>query len=329
MDSWPLSYAVSPNPPGTNYNESKVPDYTLPDPLTLENGRKVTNAQIWKQKRRSEILHLFETQVYGKIPKSQPGMHLKITPPCVETNVFGGKATRKQVSVYFTAHRARPRMDILLYVPNNQPKPVPAFLGMNFIGNQTIYPDAGIKISDQWVASYDFPHYKIHGHMATAGSRGIRHGRWPVESILARGYALATIYYGDLYPDFNGGLRNSVEPLFYKQGQTKPTPDQWGSIGAWAWGLSRAMDYLETDTDIDHTKVAVMGHSRLGKTALWAGAQDQRFALVISNDSGCGGAALSRRKFGETVKSINTHFPYWFCDNFKKYNGKVDSLPVD
>lgn len=311
-------------PAGANYDEAQVPHYTLPDPLRFSDETPVTDALAWMSKRRPEILNLFAEQVYGKMPDKK----LKITYDLLEKQVhaLGGLATRKQVRVYLLGKEPAPFMDILIYLPARQ-KPAPLFVSLNFDGNHTILNDPAIRLPESWVANDD--EFGITDHKANVAARGSASSRWPVQEILARGYGLATIYYGDIDPDDDGRFDNGIHPYFYEKGQTQPAVDEWGSIAAWAWGLSRAMDYFSKDTNIAADKVIVLGHSRLGKTALWAGATDERFALVISNNSGCGGAALSMRRFGETVKRINTVFPHWFCDNFNRYNDAEDSLPVD
>jgi hypothetical protein len=311
--------------PQINYSEEKVPQYSLPDPLIMSDGSKVTDAQMWRTKRRPEILELFQVNVYGRSPIDRP-QNMTFEVFDLDRKALAGLATRKQVEVNFTGKKDGPKMDILMYLPNAVKMPVPIFVILNFAGNQTIHPDPAIKLSRSWMRPGSAG---VANNLATEDSRGRDYSSYPVEKILKRGYGLATIYYGDIDPDFHDDFKNGVHPVFDKLVDGKRASDAWGAIGAWAWGLSRAVDYLETDKDVDAKRVVVMGHSRLGKTALWAGACDERFAIVISNDSGCGGAALSRRKFGETVERINQSFPHWFCENFKKYNGKEDNLPVD
>ena len=312
-------------PKGYNYDESKVPKYELPNLLILPGGIEISEKEIWFKKRRPQILKLFEQQVYGKAPDKPDNLLFEIA--SIDKKALNGKATRKEITVYFMGEKNNSKMDILIYLPNEKHTPYPLFIGLNFYGNHSIHNDTSITLSKQWIGNNK--EFGVIENSATEASRGVRQNRWPVEHILARGYGLATIYYGDIDPDFDDDFKNGVHPLFYKQGQIKPEVDEWGSIAAWSWGLSRAMDYFEIDDDIDQNYIAVMGHSRLGKTSLWAGALDQRFALVISNNSGCGGAALFRRRFGETVKIINTSFPHWFCGNFKKYNDRENDLPID
>lgn len=306
------------------YDESKVPPYELPEVMVTSAGKKVNTVKEWETQRRPEILALFAEQVYGKTPTQKLPVRFETT--SVDRQALNGTATRKQIRAYFSADK-RKYMDILLYTPNKAKGRVPVFVGLNFAGNQTVHADPGISITESWIPDWKEP--GIESNHSTEASRGTRARRWPVQEILARGYGLATVYYGDLQPDRADSFGESIHPLFYKKGQTVPAPDEWGALGVWAWGLSRAMDYLQTDPNVDKNKVAVIGHSRLGKAALWAGAQDQRFALVISNDSGEGGAAITRRQYGEQIKRINTSFPHWFAGNYKQYDDREDSLPVD
>jgi len=298
-------------PKGYNYDESKVPCFDLPDPLITESGQAVKSRKDWEALRRPEIFALFQEHVYGVSPDA----------PCsVDYKVFDDTKTdkyhRKQIRIQLSGKG--PGMDLLLFLPLNAPKPVPTFLTLNFRGNHSITNDPDVKLPESWVNNEK----TIKNNRANNSTRGARANRWDVEQILSRGYGLATIYCGDIEPDHKNGRPEGIRAQFSDD-------YTWSAIGAWAWGLSRGLDYFEKDKDVDASKVIVMGHSRLGKTSLWAGASDQRFAITISNNSGCGGAALSRRKFGETVKRINTSFPHWFVDKYSDYNDNENACPVD
>jgi hypothetical protein len=305
--------------PSANYDESIVAKYTLPDPLIFNNGKPVRSARDWTR-RRKELIELFATNVYGHSPKAPKRLNVDVFD--IDKSALGGKAIRKQVTIHFSAEKGGPSEDVLIYIPAGTKKPVPMILTLNFSGNHAVIPDPGIKLPIIW-------DWKTHvKKQASEESRG-HDKEFEVEKILTRGYGFATIYYQNIEPDFKGGYAEGIRPIFFKPGQAKPAPDDWGAIGAWAYGLSRAMDYLEKDKDVDAKRVAIMGHSRLGKTVLWAGALDTRFAMVISNCSGEGGASIMRRNYGETVNNLVDVFPYWFDGNFEKYRDHADRLPVD
>ena len=277
------------------------------DPLNIPTRRE------WQKRVRPAVMEFFQSEVYGKVPPTQPEVSFRIIG---EGKAYEGKVLRREVEMTVGTTKAL----ILIYLPSDHKGKVPAFVGMNFKGNHQTSPDPEISISA------NAPRGK---ELGADPERGAAESRWPVEMITEAGYGVVTLYRGDIDPDFDDGFQNGIHPHFYAEGQTRPYADEWGTIGAWAWSLSRVMDYLERDKDIDHKRVAVIGHSRLGKTSLWAGAQDERFAIVISNDSGCGGAALSMRKHGETVAVINKNFPHWFCDNYNKYSNNEESLWID
>ena len=302
------------------YDEAKVPPYALPDPLRWADGSRVNGTEDWPR-RRSEILRLFEGHVYGRTPELRTQAAFDVVEE--GTGALGGRAVRRQVRITVAAAGRALGMDLLLYLPEGAPTPAPLFLGLNFGGNHAVSADPAIRLPRSWVGGPTSSEGQ-----ATEAGRGRDGGAWPIETILGRGYGVATLYCGDVEPDRAGGFVEGVRGVLAPD-RPGEAGDAWGALGAWAWGLSRAMDYLEHDAQVDPGRVAVMGHSRLGKAALWAGAQDQRFALVISNNSGCGGAALSRRAFGESVARINTSFPHWFCPAFQRYNDREEELPVD
>jgi len=304
-----------------NTEESKVPSFDLPALLTAKDGQKINSKEDWENIRRPELLQLFEKEMFGKVPSND--IKVNVEERIATNNALGGKTTIKEVIFTFSNQSKELKATLLLFLPNNRTSPAPIFLGYNFDGNHTIFPDESISLPNTWMRKNTT--YGMTDDTASQLSRGVKSFRWPVLNIINRGYGLATMYYGDIDPDFDDNFENGIHALFPQ----KPNKSEWGSLATWAWAFSKVVDYFETTNTIDHEKVIVMGHSRLGKTALWAGAVDERYAMVISNNSGCGGAALSKRKFGETINAINTRFPHWFNDNFNQYNDQEEKLPFD
>jgi (4-O-methyl)-D-glucuronate---lignin esterase len=306
-----------------NYDEAKVGAYSLPDPLKLENGKLVHDVRTWYSKRRPEIVEMFETQQYGRAPGRPADESFEIVD--AGTPALNGKAIRKQVTIYFNKDKTGPSIDLLIYLPAAARKPVPMFFSINFGAVQNAVDDPGIKPETVWDP-------KTNTRIVPPAGRGF--GRINAEELLDAGFGVATYYYGEIDPDYAAGFPNGIRARYLKPGQTGQAdraPEDWGSIAAWAWGMSRVQDYFETDKSIDAKRVAIHGVSRLGKTVMWAGAHDERFAAVIASCSGEGGAALSHRNYGETIAHLTapTRFPYQFAANYAKYGGFPDKAPMD
>lgn len=311
-----------------NYDESKIAPYTLPELLTTATGKHVSTPEDWTQLRRPEILALFEQHVYGKTPAPSTWGKVDFKVTEVKKDALGGKATRKFIHISLPEHPAWKGMEVMLYTPNGLGKPAPCFVGPSFGGNHAVSTEKDVPLSTRWMRPSKEKF--IVDNKATEESRGNESSRWPLEMIISQGCAVATYYYGDIEPDHADGRKEGLRAALSKDGaSTEWKNGDWGAIGAWSWGLQRIADYLETDSDVNAKQLAVIGHSRLGKTSLWTGAQDQRFGVVISNNSGEGGAAIMRRNFGETTAVITKAFPHWFTKTYTSYANNEASCPID
>jgi hypothetical protein len=304
-----------------NYEEAKVGSYSLPDPMTLANGKPVRDAKTWWTKRRPEIVALFETQQYGRAPVRPAAESFEITDK--GTPALSGKALRRQVTISFSKDPAWPQIHLVIYLPAAASnKPVPVLLSIGFSAVSSAVEDPGLPVGEVWDP-------KTNTKISADKARSF--GHLNVEPFLDAGIGVASFYYGDLDPDYPEGFSNGIRARYMRPGQTERAADDWGSIAAWAWGMSRVQDYFETDKQIDAKRVAIHGVSRLGKTVMWAGAHDQRFAAVIASCSGEGGAALSRRNYGETIAHLTapSRYPYQFAPNYVMWAGFPDKAPVD
>ena len=311
--------------PGERWPDpSDLPEVTeLPPVLEMFDGTPVTTAKKWQQERRPELISLFQHYMYG-IPPEAPA-NFSYTADYINNNMLGGKATLKLVTLRFGPPETPP-VSLMLMLPNNRKGPAPVFIGLNFTGNHTTadfreIPLTTAWVNKSWMGGDDFA--------ANDDQRGIRFFSWPFEMIIDRGYAVATMYAGEISPDYNGGYAEGVHRGWFNEGQEKPGRNEWGVIAAWAWGLQRGVDYIMEDDDLDNNRIAVIGHSRLGKAAMLAGALDERIEIIIPSQSGCGGTSPNRFNVGESVERINTSFPHWFNDSYKEFNRQVEKLPFD
>ncbi|EMI15593.1 acetyl xylan esterase [Rhodopirellula maiorica SM1] len=279
-----------------NYDEAKVPDYELPDPLRMTDGTKVSSASQWMTKRRPELLEQFRELVYGRRPDTAYQVSFETTETIEDA--FDGLATGRSVKATVTIDQRTFSFPFVVFTPNRVAGKTPAVVAIN---NRYFIPlEKAVSEPDPF---------------------------WPVKTMLERGYAAATFYTSHVDPDNKNGYDDGIR-AFFADGKP-PADDAWRSLSAWGWGASRVLDFLSTVSQIEINRVAVVGHSRGGKAAIWAAAEDERFAIAYSNNSGCGGAALSRRAYGETVARITSSFPHWFTPQFAEYADREDELPID
>ncbi len=307
-------------PGDVNYDEARVPAYTLPPVLTRGDGGPVQDRADWAR-RRAELLDLFAGTMYGRTPPGLPSC--TVSPIDAPVAVLDGRAWRQQLRLDW---QGRASTDVLVYRPRHG-RPVPVFIGLNFFGNHAVDPDPALRLSPRWMRTSEAN--AIVGHRATERSRGTTASRWPIDLIIEHDCAVMTAYCGDLAPDDPSVVGQGIAPLAAGLQDSIAAAERWGAIGMWAWGLSEMRRAAASLDGLDASRAIVIGHSRLGKAALWAGAQDEGFAMVVSNDSGCAGAALSRRAYGETIARITRAFPHWFCPTLSSYAGREAALPVD
>jgi hypothetical protein len=306
---------------------------SLPDPLVMLDGRKVTSREMWFEQRRPELIRLFQHYMYGRLPPRPETLSIKVER--VDAAAFGGKATLREVTLKFGPPEA-PAIHLMTVAPNHRTKPAPVVLAINYFGNHTLVRDKNVRLADNWMPERGAG---VVANRATEASRGSWVDIWRIEDVIDRGYALATFYNGDVDPDTPD--QRGLQKYF----RHDDPADDCGSIGAWAWGLQRAVDYLVTAQEVDPRRIIVTGHSRMGKAALLAAAFDERIALAMPHQAGCGGSAPSRAKIAldrpydtldtpktkppETVADINDKFPHWFNARFKEFNKQPEKLPFD
>jgi len=309
-----------------NYDEARAGELPLPPLLVAADGGKIGTNEAWMAHRRPEVLELFREHVYGRTPDARGPAKFEVL--ATKPDALGGLATRRIVRITLPQHPQWAGMEVMLHVPNAARQPVPVFCGLSFSGNHAVSTEADVPLSTRWMR--ESREKGIVNHRATEDSRGMESTLWQLERVLQRGFGVATAYYGDIEPDHPDGWKDGIRAALIVQGAQSVWKDNdWGAIGAWSWGLSRMLDYLETDAAVDAKRAAVLGHSRLGKTALWAGAHDARWAMVIANNSGEGGAALMRRNFGETTWIITRGYPHWFAPKYRSYADSAAACPVD